>query len=373
MTNLLVTVGDSPLPVILTILGLQPQHVAFIVDDSSGPVSPKMCVSAILEAAEELGHAVSSHTVSEVPRYLEAEIARAVDDAFLKQEGPWHLGYSAGSPTMAMTALQRWSRESEASSAQGRKSPALAVDAGAGGTAACSDSPNAWYVKGDRLVAPDGAEREVSLSGQVGLATVLKLHGWQVTKAPAVPQPSRRELQDAQRALGQLPESALASEVGRLNATLEKDLRVVLRDVLPKDFIFLGPVKARRGEDRLTLDAVAVRGLSLVAFGSSGYLKCGRGDAHPAGRVEDRKEDAFALHLQATVLGGLQARSVFIVQQSGGSAAVRCPGAGSSGGDVVELIRKDLDNRGFPRQRQLIMLSDQRGLDLLKMWLEVVS
>ena len=367
--NLLLTVGDSPLPLGLTIMGLRPSHVSFIVEDTSAPhVTPQDTVELILKCTEDLGHAVTSHDTIPVPRYDAAAIAAAVDQAMDSRQGRWHLGYSGGSPTMALTALQRWTDHQTAKTAH--QSPADGEP---------SPQANAWYVVGQRLVSVDGQEIAIALDAPPSLGTIVALHGWRLTgkSGQALPGVNNAEQDEARKTLRGLAVAVAPTERSNADERIDEATRTLLRAILPPEFQLHGPVTVQRGNRDMEIDAVAVRGLNLILFGFSGYLPARDQNKFPSrylnGCLAQRKEDAFMLDLQAKVLGGLQARSVYVLYPTAvapGRGCAKLPEQNAT--ELCQSITDDLASTGLPRQGQLVIeASEITGVQgFFRAWLE---
>ena len=155
---LVVTVGGSPVPVLLALAALRPAHVVALVTRASHPVWDRT-----VEAAHRL---VGWSGTSEVVTVVNHDPASTVEAlAELERAGlrDWSLAYAGGTPTMSAVSFARWH------SGPGSAGP------GSTGTAGAA-VPRAWYVAeaGDLLVSHDDVRME---QADVLGDSTLPLHG----------------------------------------------------------------------------------------------------------------------------------------------------------------------------------------------------
>lgn len=203
--HLVLTVGGSPVPVLLTLLGLRPARVTAVVSAASAGVWGRVWQSYL--GLEPAGAAVA-HDVVEVPAFDAAAVDRAVTDVAADGRAPFDLGYSGGSPAMTAGAFGAWWAAFGARSA----------DSGVG----------AWYVaeEGDALIRHDGLFVEagdVMAGRHLTLAAMVRLHGLEPAGLVARPEawepyPCPTDHRAVRKALRQLPETGDTRDRERLQA-----------------------------------------------------------------------------------------------------------------------------------------------------------
>lgn len=314
--RLLVTLGRSPVPVVHTLMGLRPRQVGFLVEASDAEASPESTIPSILRTCTELGHTPDRVLTATVDRYRPDEVRTALAGPLsaITEEAGWHLGYSGGSPTMAMTALQLWSHPTQ-------HGPA--------------DASEAWYVVSGRAphgsgsvtqLAPTRGQRvTVELDANPTLESILGLHGWAARgEAGRKPLPADDAQQEAagdgSMALARpLPHQIPATDAAHLNSELKAACARVLVEVAAPADVYAN-IRVTRGGRDLDIDAAIVNGLALHLVAISVYLSEDPRDAGPSGRraylgdmLAQRKERAFLVEQQAHMLGGEHARSTVIL------------------------------------------------------------
>lgn len=205
---LVVTVGGSPVPVLLALAALRPAHVVALVTRASHPVWDRT-----VEAAHRL---VGWSGTSEVVTVVNHDPASTVEAlAELERAGlrDWSLAYAGGTPTMSAVSFARWH------SGPGSAGP------GSTGTAGAA-VPRAWYVAeaGDLLVSHDDVRMEqadVLGDSTLPLHELVQLHGLHADGFASAPhrwQPVRAEGDPAEisRTMRELPVYGATDERQRL-------------------------------------------------------------------------------------------------------------------------------------------------------------
>lgn len=308
--RLCLTVGGSPVPVLLTLLGLRPRGVVAVVTAQSAEVWRR--VAALY--ARLAGSQLTEHVV-QVPAHDPARTGAAIREA-LPDPG-WSLGYSGGSPTMAATAFQVWHAAH-----------------GAAPLPDVSSDPAAWYVaeSGDALLRHDGVyvESATVLAGSnVSLVELMRLHGaeplgdlqrWQ----PHVP---ARDVDAVLNGLVRLPRRIPLdhrSEAQRACTDLLLDGLAHLADTGGTSVHVLGSFDIARRGQRVTAaastDAALVHGLGISIVRLAVYPRA-QHTREAAGAHRDLtfrwrpawvKDELFDVERVAQAVGGLQARGAVL-------------------------------------------------------------
>jgi hypothetical protein len=212
VSRLVVTVGGSPVPVLLTLLGLRPARVTAVVSQESTPVWTRLwqAYRGLAPDAPEI-----TPKVVVVPPFDVAAASEAVHQEAREFGGPFHLGYSGGSPAMSAGAFGAWWS---------------AYGASASGQQADLDGA-AWYVaeEGDALVRHEGVfveARDILAGRSLTLAAMVELHGLEPAGIEARPdrwEPHSCALdpRSARKALRQLAAAGEPRELPQLNAAAD--------------------------------------------------------------------------------------------------------------------------------------------------------
>jgi hypothetical protein len=313
--NLVVTVGGSPVPVLLALAALRPAHVVALVTQASHPVWDRVVAAAgtlvgwsgTTEAVTVVNHDPTSTATS----------LEHLEDAGMRE---WSLAYAGGTPTMSAVAFARW-----------QAGPGAVVQSS-------SVQPRAWYVAeaGDVLVSHDDVvlhQSDALTSASIPLADMVVLHGLHPDRFEAAPEqwqpvPGDDDPAVLSAALDELPVYGASAERDSLDARL---VDVVARAVArvaadqPATRVYR-PVKASRADGRefdgRTRGIVAVTGLSVRLLSVAGYARSSPDKPLVLRRmpVGDLKEQLFTAYDVARGLGGLHARAAVLGTDTSPSA-----------------------------------------------------
>ena len=175
--TLVVTVGGSPVPVLLALLALRPQRVLAVHTADSRVVWERVETLYRQLAAGGGGHDSGADAVTlesiQVAPHNPQETINAL--APLSGDAGWSLSYVGGTPSMSAAAFMVWWN----AHAGGQPGPA---EANPSEPNLPLEAPGAWYAAedGDVLLRHDGlfVESRDTLQGvEVGLADLMRLHG----------------------------------------------------------------------------------------------------------------------------------------------------------------------------------------------------
>ena len=213
--TLVVTVGGSPVPVLLAMLALRPHRVIAIHTAQSRVVWQRVeelyrrirADHAGRQTVGDQGHHLVVETCQVAPHEASQTVAALVD----LRDGPaWSLAYAGGTPTISAAAFGAW-WEANGDLAQG---PDTAY------SEFIADGPGAWYVAedGDSLIRHDGVlleSRDVLAERIFTLVDVMRLHGME-------------PLRDLDRWTAHLPSRTpmdVARQIGGMRPTYRRDQR----------------------------------------------------------------------------------------------------------------------------------------------------
>ena len=175
--TLVVTVGGSPVPVLLAMLALRPHRIIAIHTAQSRVVWQRVeelyrrirADHAGRQTVGDQGHHLVVEACQVAPHEASQTVAALVD----LRDGPaWSLAYAGGTPTISAAAFGAW-WEANGDVAQGPDTAHSEFIA---------DGPGAWYVAedGDSLIRHDGVlleSRDVLAERIFTLVDVMRLHG----------------------------------------------------------------------------------------------------------------------------------------------------------------------------------------------------
>lgn len=328
--HLVITVGGSPVPVLLTLLGLQPERVTAITSPRSDVVWQRVW-SAFVDLAPAYG--ALTPRVVEVPARDLAAATRAVGEEADAAEEPVHLGYSGGSAAMSAGAFLGWWREVGV--------PSSAVQEG---------GPAAWYVAehGDALVRHDGGYVEAAdILGtrNLGLVAMLHLHGLEsagLDKRPDAwtPRQPAAEAPAVRDAIRRLPIGGMAKDLDVLRRQAEAQVVDALAliglrggvDVYPR-LRATSPAVGEEPGSSVDLGLACVRGLRLRMIEVASYRRAKPGAPEvtrrwPPGPLKEALFDAAS---RARLAGGLHA----------GAGLVSLEPRRANAHPVVEMLWRD--------------------------------
>lgn len=317
--HLVVTVGGSPVPVLLTLLGLRPTTVTALVSAESTRVWQRIWSAYGGLVPDQVGVPPKVFVVPAFDVAAVAEVVAREADEVQRDGRTLQLGYSAGSPAMSAGAFQGWWRTRAGGEGH---SPGRGTDAVAG----------AWYVaeEGDALIRHDGVYIEAPdiLNGRnLTLAGMVELHGlvpvgrgssphkWEPHRSGVDTRGARAALQGlprrgAPRDLAALQSAATATVLDAL--TLVGDVRGV--DTYPPT-IASEPV-AGQGQGRIVgIGISAVQGLAFRMFEVAAYRRrrLVSGDvATRQWRPGPLKEAMFDAEGRARQVGGIRADTALL-------------------------------------------------------------
>jgi len=311
---LVVTVGGSPVPVLLVLAALRPAHAVALVTQASQPVWER-----VVEAADRLiGWSGTKETVTVVNHdpVSTVEALAQLEDAGLRD---WSLAYAGGTPTMSAMSFARW-----------KAGAGLGLRPGTGG-------PRAWYVAeaGDLLVSHDDVRLEqANVLGPVTLPLheMVALHGLHADGFDAAPQrwqpvPGDTDPVEVSRVLGGLPVFGASHDRDSLDSSLvEAAAGAVARLVAdhPSTSVYR-PVKASRPDGRQLEDPhglAVVTGMSVRVLSVAGFARPWPDKPMLLRRrqVSDLKEQLFGAFDVARGFGGLHARAAVLGTDTSPSA-----------------------------------------------------